>query len=213
MIDIGKVNQLEVAREVDFGVYLHGDEIDTEILLPKKYMPQNCRVGDLIDVFVYMDSEDRIIATTERPLAQVGEFAYLKVVSTTRFGAFLDWGLPKDLLVPFREQKLKMVKGKSYLVYIYVDEETDRIVASSKIDRWLGNKKVSYKNGQEVDLIIANKTSLGFNAVINNAHWGIIFNSDLFQTIKTGQSIKGFIKKSVQIIKLIYCYRNPDMKK
>ncbi len=195
MIEIGRFNKLEVAKEVEFGVYLYGDEIDEEILLPKKHVPKNCQVGDLLDVFIYMDSEDRIIATTEIPLAQADEFAYLKVVSVTKVGAFLGWGLSKDLLVPFREQKQKMVQGRSYLVYIYVDEKTDRIVASSKLDKWLGYTPVNYESGQAVDLLIAHKTELGFNAIINGLHWGIIFNTDLFQPLKTGQRLNGFIKK------------------
>ena len=195
MIEIGKFSNLDIVKEVDFGVYLSDEYGEEEILLPSKYVPENCKTGDTLKVFIYRDSEDRLIATTEVPLAQADEFAYLKVVSVTRIGAFLDWGLPKDLLVPFREQKQKMINGKSYLVYIYVDEQTDRIVASSKIDRWLDNRPATYKNGQEVDLLIANKTSLGYNAIIEQSHWGIIFNNDLFQRIKTGQQIKGFIKK------------------
>jgi len=127
MVEIGKLNRLKILKEVDFGVYLDGDWLG-EILLPKKYVPQNCKPDDMIEVFVYFDSEDRPIATTEKPIAMVGEFAFLKVVSVSSFGAFLDWDLPKDLLVPFREQKNKMKEGYSYLVYIYVDDETDRIV-------------------------------------------------------------------------------------
>ena len=195
MIEIGKFSNLDIVKEVDFGVYLSDEYGEEEILLPSKYVSENSKTGDTLKVFIYRDSEDRLIATTEVPLAQADEFAYLKVVSVTRIGAFLDWGLPKDLLVPFREQKQKMINGKSYLVYIYVDEQTDRIVASSKIDRWLDNRPATYKNGQEVDLLIANKTSLGYNAIIEQSHWGIIFNNDLFQRIKTGQQIKGFIKK------------------
>lgn len=195
MIDIGRYNKLEVAKEVEFGVYLYGDEIDEEILLPLKHVPKNCKVGDLLDVFIYMDSEDRIIATTEKPLAQADEFAYLKAVSVTKIGTFMNWGLSKDLLVPFREQKQKMVQGKSYIVYIYVDEKTDRIVASSKIDKWLGSTSEYYKPGQEVDLLIAHQTDLGVNAIINNMHWGVIFNNDLFQPLKTGQRLTGFIKR------------------
>ena len=142
MVQIGKYNTLEVLREVDFGIYLKGDN-DEEILLPSRYVPHNCRLGDKINVFVYLDSEDRIIATTEHPYAQVGEFAYLQVKSTNRVGAFLDWGLMKDILVPFREQKMTMKEGYSYIVYLYVDNESQRIAASAKLDKYLDNVPIN----------------------------------------------------------------------
>lgn len=195
MLEIGKFNSLEIVKKVDFGVYLYGDKYDPEILLPSKFVPKNAEVGDKVDVFVYFDSEDRIIATTKKPKAVVGEFAYLKAVSTTRIGAFLDWGLEKDLFVPFREQKQKMVTGNSYLVYVYSDEQTDRLVASSKIDKWLDKTEAEYKAGQEVVCIVINQTTMGVNVIINNLHRGFIFKEDVFQLLKNGQTVNAYIKK------------------
>lgn len=193
MAAIGQWNELEVVKTVDFGIYLDGGP-HGEILMPKRYVPEQYEIGDQLNVFVYLDSEDRLIATSETPKAVVGEFALLKVVSTTSIGAFLDWGLPKDLLVPFREQQQKMEAGHSYLVYIYLDDESQRIVATSKLNKCLNNIPVDYEVGEEVDLIIANQTDLGFNAIVDNSHWGMIFKNEIFQPLKTGQKLKGFIK-------------------
>ncbi len=193
MAAIGTVNELEVIKEVDFGIYLDGAQ-HGEILMPKRYVPQGCKVGDRIEAFIYLDSEDRLVATTERPIAMVGEFAKLKVIAVTRIGAFLDWGLPKDLLVPFREQQQKMEEGKSYLVYIYLDDESQRIAGTSKLDKCLDNIPIDYEEGEEVDLIIAGQTELGYKAIIDNSHWGMLFKNEVFQTLKIGQKIKGYIK-------------------
>lgn len=195
MLEIGKVNKLEVSKLVDFGVYLLGDVHDPEILLPKRYVPKDCKPGDMLDVFIYFDSEDRIIATTRQPKAMVGQVAYLKSVAVTRIGAFLDWGLEKDLFVPFKEQNQKMQIGHSYLVYIYVDDRTERIAASSRLNRWLDTETSDLEEGQKVDLIIANKTDLGFNAIINHRYKGFIFENDIFQELSTGQQLGGYIKK------------------
>ena len=194
MATIGTLSELEVVKTVDFGVYLAGG-MHGEILLPKRYIPENCQVGDRIEVFIYLDSEDRLVATTEKPLAMVGEFAMLKVVEITSFGAFLDWGLMKDLLVPFREQQEKMEKGKSYLVYVYLDNESQRIVATSRLDKCLGNIPVDYEAGEEVDLIIAGKTELGYKAIVDNSHWGVIYHNEVFQPLHPGEKLKGFIKQ------------------
>lgn len=194
MAAIGTLNELEVVKTVDFGVYLDGGQ-HGEILVPKRYVPENCQVGDLLEVFIYLDSEDRLVATTEKPLAMVGEFAMLKVVEITTFGAFLDWGLLKDLLVPFREQQVKMEKGKSYLVYVYLDNESQRIVATSRLDKCLGNIPVDYESGEEVDLIIAAKTDLGYKAIVDNSHWGILYHNEVFQPLHPGEKLKGFIKQ------------------
>ncbi|MEL7586118.1 MAG: S1-like domain-containing RNA-binding protein [Prolixibacteraceae bacterium] len=194
MAAIGTLNELEVVKTVDFGVYLDGGSHD-EILLPKRYVPENCQVGDRLEVFIYLDSEDRLVATTEKPLVMVGEFALLKVVEITSFGAFLDWGLMKDLLVPFREQQEKMEKGKSYLVYVYLDNESQRIVATSRLDKCLGNIPVDYEAGEEVDLIIAGKTDLGYKAIVDNSHWGVIYHNEVFQPLRPGEKLKGFIKQ------------------
>ena len=193
MLEIGRLNNLRVVKEVDFGVYLDGGEFG-EILLPKKYVPKNCRPGSIIEVFIYLDSEDRIIATTQKPYAMVGEFAELKVVSVSAAGAFLDWGLQKDLLVPFREQKQKMIKGKSYVVYVYFDEKSERIAASAKLHKYLDSAPVDFRPGEEVDLLIYDETEMGYNAIINKTHMGLIHKNDVFQTLETGQKIKGYIK-------------------
>lgn len=194
MASIGTLNELEVVKTVDFGVYLDGGA-HGEILLPKRYIPENSKPGDRLKVFIYLDSDDRIIATTEKPLAMVGEFVLLKVAAVTAMGAFLDWGLPKDLLVPFREQKVKMEKGKSYLVYVYLDHESQRIVATSKLDKCLGNIPADYEPGEEVDLIIADKTELGYKAIVDNSHWGIIYHNEVFQSLRQGEKLKGYIKQ------------------
>lgn len=194
MAEIGKYNTLKVVKEVDFGVYLDGNE-HGEILLPNRYVPENINEGDSLEVFIYLDSEDRIIATTEEPLATVDEFAYLEVKAVTSLGAFLDWGLPKDLLVPFREQKTKMEEGKKYIVYIYFDIESKRIAASAKLDKFVDNLPVEYEEEQKVELLIVNKTDLGFNAIIEDAHYGVLYANEIFTNLTTGQRIFGYIKK------------------
>ena len=193
-MQIGKYNRLKVLRKLEFGYYLDGQELG-EILIPLRYAPADLKIGSQIEVFVYFDSEDRIIATTERPIAKVGEFAYLNVVSVNDIGAFLYWGLPKDLLVPFREQKVKMVEGKSYLVFIYIDAMTDRIAASAKIDQFLNHDPINYLPGDEVDLIIAGISEIGYKAIINNRHLGILYKNEVFTDLKIGQETKGYIYK------------------
>ncbi len=194
MVEIGRFNTLTVVKIVDFGIYLDGGERG-EILMPKEYVPDNCFPDDEIKAFVYFDSEDRIIATTEVPYVQVGEFAFMKVVATSSVGAFLDWGLRKDLLVPFREQRDPMAEGKSYLVYAYVDKVSDRIVASTKIDKYLDQVFPDYTPNQEVDILVARKTDLGYAVIVNNAHWGLIYDNEIFQRLKIGQRLKGYIKR------------------
>ena len=173
MVEIGKYNTLTVVKIVDFGVYLDGGERG-EILMPKEYVPTNCSPDDEVEVFVYFDSEDRIVATTEIPAIQVGEFAFLKVVAVSKVGAFLGWGLRKDLFVPFREQRDPMVEGKSYLVYAYVDKASDRIVASTKIEKFLDQVFPDYEPGEEVEILIARKTDLGYAVIVNHAHLSLI---------------------------------------
>lgn len=194
MVEIGKFNTLTVVKLVDFGIYLDGEERG-EILMPKEYVPDNCSPDDEVKAFIYFDSEDRIVATTEQPNVQVGEFAYMKVVAVSQVGAFLDWGLRKDLLVPFREQREPMAEGRSYLVYAYVDKASDRIVASTKIDKYLDQVFPEYEQGQEVTLLVARKTDLGYSVIIDNAHWGLIYDNEVFQTLKIGQKLKGYIKE------------------
>ncbi len=211
-MEIGKINELKVVKEVDFGVYFDGGEYG-EILMPKRYVPKDCNLEDTISVFVYRDSEDRLIATTEMPMAMVGDFALLEATSVTTVGAFLDWGLPKDLLVPYREQRHKMEKGKKYIVYIYLDNESKRIVASSKIDRFLDNLPPEYKENQEVDLFITGKTEIGYKAIINGSHTGMLYENEVFQTIKQGQRLKGFIKKIRDDEKIDLCLEKPGFEK
>lgn len=184
---------MTVLKTVDFGVYLDGGDRG-EILMPKEYVPEGCSPDDEVRAFVYFDSEDRIVATTEKPAVMVGEFAFLKAVAVNRVGAFMDWGLRKDLLVPFREQRDPMVEGKSYLVYVYLDKASDRIVASTKVDKYLDQTFPDYEPNQEVDLLVARKTDLGFAVVINNAHWGLIYDNQIFQPVKIGQRLKGYIQ-------------------
>ena len=194
MIKIGRTYELDVIKAVDFGFYLDAEDLG-EVLLPAKYAPSDLVEGDYLDVFLYLDSEDRPVATTQTPKARVGEFAYLEVVDNTSVGAFLDWGLEKDLLVPFSEQHRPMEVGRSYLVYVYIGQADGRIVASSKIDKFLDDDEPhNFKPQQVVNLIIANSTDLGYKAIINHNHWGVLYKNEVHQRLSFGQSIKGFIK-------------------
>lgn len=212
MIEIGKWNTLEVLKELDFGIYLDGKE-QGEVLMPIRYVPKDVKIGDTIDAFIYFDSEDRIIATTEKPFAQVGDFALLQVVSVSGIGAFLDWGLMKDLFVPFREQKQKMEVGYTYVVYIYVDEMSGRIAGSAKVENFLDKTPPEFKEGQEVDLIIYMQTDIGYKAVINNTHTGVLFDSDVFRTLHRGEHTKGYIKKIREDLKIDLLLNKPGYEK
>lgn len=194
MIQTGRYNTLKVVKFVDFGVYLDGAE-KGEILLPARYVPEACEVGEDLEVFIYLDSEDRIIATTEKAYAQVGEFAMLRVIAVNNIGAFLDWGLMKDLLVPFREQKMNMVAGRSYLVYVYLDPDSQRIAASAKLEKFLDNVLPEYQVGEEVSLIVESESDLGYNAIINHLHRGILYHDELPGPLNKGQQLKAYIKK------------------
>jgi len=194
MAILGKVNPLKVVKIVDFGVYLDGGS-DGEILLPKRYVPEVCEIGDTVQVFIYNDSEDRLIATTEKPYAMVGEFAALEVVEVNEVGAFLDWGLMKNLMVPFREQKLKMEEGRRYPVFVFVDFDSKRITASAKIEKFVDESKPELEVGQEVDLLIYKKTDMGWKAVINQQYTGVLYDNEIFKEIHTGETMKGFVKQ------------------
>jgi len=194
MVEIGRMNRLAVSRQSDFGLLLDGGELG-EILLPKRYIPKVWKTEDKLDVFVMRDSEDRLMATTDKPTAMVGDFALLRVKDVTKIGAFLDWGMPKDLLVPFREQRVPMKQGQSYLVHIYLDRVSGRIVASSKLDKFLRNSRRFYKQGEKVSLIIWQQTDLGYKAIINNERWGMVFHNDVFQPLERGQQLDGYIKQ------------------
>ncbi len=194
MISVGQTYYLKVVKYTDFGFFLEAGELGL-VLLPRKYAPKGLSVDDTIEVFLYLDSEDRPIATTQKPKAKVGEFAYLKVLAKTEVGFFLDWGLDKDLMVPFSEQHRPMEVGKSYLVYLYLDKIDERITASSKIDKFLDDDKPhEFQAKQAVSLIIANSTELGFKAIVNHSHWGVLYKDDVHQRLSFGQSISGFIK-------------------
>lgn len=194
MITVGQSYVLEVVRIVEFGAYLDAENLG-EVLLPRHYMPRALAVGESVRVFLYLDSEDRPVATTQQPRARVGEFAYLRVVDNTPVGAFLDWGLDKDLLVPFAEQHRPMEVGHSYLVYLYVDATDGRIAASSRIDKFLDDERPhNFRPGQAVDLIIANTTDLGYKAIINHSHWGVLYTDEVFERLSFGQHKKGYIK-------------------
>ena len=192
-IVLGKYNQLEVVKEVDFGVYLNGGD-DGEVLLPTRYVPEGTKPGDMLNVFIYLDNEERLIATTLEPKVQVGEFACLEVAWVNEYGAFLDWGLPKDLLVPFREQRSEMKQGYKYIVYIYADVESRRLVASAKLNKFLDNTPVEYEYNEEVDLLVTQKTDLGWKVIVNSRHSGMIYDNEIFVPIQKGDRIKGYVK-------------------
>ncbi len=200
---LGKMNVLKAAWRVDFGMYLEGGGYEGKILLPERYVPEDLQVGDEIEVFLYLDNEERLIATTLEPKAMVGDFAYLEVAWVNEYGAFLDWGLMKDLFCPFREQKRRMEKGRSYIVHVHIDEDSYRIVASAKVDRYLVHtspypdgtpgEPVPYHVGDEVDLLVWQKTDLGFKVIIDNAYSGLLYDTQIFRNIHTGDRMKGFI--------------------
>lgn len=193
-IELGKYNTLKVVKEVDFGMYLDGGE-EGEILLPSRYVPEECQPGDELKVFIYLDNEERLVATTLTPLVQVGEFACLEVAWVNQYGAFLNWGLMKDLFVPFGEQKMKMQVGKSYVIHAHLDDESYRIVASAKVDRYLSKERAAYESGQEVDILIWQKTDLGFKAIIENQFSGLLYESEIFQPLHTGMRLKAYVKQ------------------
>ena len=192
MIIIGKFNKLKVERVVDFGVFLDGGNLG-EILLPSIYVPSDCEQGDEIDAFIYCDSDDELIATTKKPKATVGELALLRVRNINFVGAFLDWGLNKDLLVPFDEQLKRMEEGECYVVYIYQEPGHIRLAASSKVENYLNETTPEYEVGEEVDLLIYDESDLGFKAVINRTHTGLIYHSEIFKHIETGDELKGYV--------------------
>lgn len=193
-IKLGEYNLLEVVKEVDFGVYLDGSE-DGEILLPTRYVPQGCKPGDVLNVFIYLDMDERLIATTLQPYVKVGEFACLEVAWVNQYGAFLDWGLMKDLFVPFREQKMKMIKGNSYVVHVHLDEDSYRIVASAKIEKFLSKDMPEYNPGDEVEVLIWQKTDLGFKVIVDNKFSGMIFKNEIFTDVRTGMKMHAYIKQ------------------
>ena len=192
--DIGKINTLIAARHEPQGFYLRGEDPFDQVLLPNAYIPEGFKVGDEIDVFVYLDNEERITATTLVPYIQINDFAALTVAQVNRMGAFMDMGIVKQLLVPYKEQAIPMEEGKTYVVYMYLDQKTERLVGTSKFNRYLSNEGCSLEKGDEVDLMVLHSSSLGTNVIINKEHLGLIFRSDVNQPVKLGQKLKGFIK-------------------
>jgi len=190
---IGKTTRLKAKEKTDSGFYLTDDTGD-EVLLPGSYCPESLRPGDEIDVFVYKDSSDRPVAVTSKPLAEAGEFAWMQVSEVNRFGAFVDWGLPKELLVPFAEQHQKLTAGNSYLIYVKLDNVTDRLVGSAKLNKYFDDDPSGLKEGQEVELLFYQKTELGFKALVNGKYNGLLFSSDAHRQIRLGESYRGFVK-------------------
>ncbi len=193
-MEIGKINKLTAARSTDNGYYLT-DNDGNEVLLPNAYVADDLKIGNEIEVFVYKDSEDRIVATTLKPYVQFEEFAYLKVKEVNDYGTFMDWGLPKDLMVPFAEQTEKMEEGNWYLIFLLEDEQTERLIGSSKVNEFTFTTEIDVNTGDEVDLLLYNITELGMNAIVNNLYKGLIFKSDIHKNIKPGDRIKGFVKQ------------------
>ncbi|MDE5686153.1 MAG: GntR family transcriptional regulator [Paramuribaculum sp.] len=190
---IGNYNMLRVSRTSDYGIYLV-DEAGHEVLLPSRYVTEEMKEGSDVEVFVYNDSEDRPVATTERPVATVGEFAFLSVKAVNRIGAFLDWGLMKDLLVPYNQQQDKMTPGRAYPVYIYLDDASKRIVASARIGRFLGNLYPDLKRGQKVDVLIYKRTPIGYACIVDNAFKGMLYSNELFRPVEIGNRLEAFVK-------------------
>jgi predicted RNA-binding protein (virulence factor B family) len=192
-MDIGKFNDLIAARVTEQGYYLKDTE-GNEVLLPNKYVPKSFKVGDEINVFVYTDSEDRIIATTLEPNIIIGEFAVLEALEVNKTGAFMDWGLEKDLLVPYSEQRTRIQRGNMYPVYMYLDEKTNRLVGTTKIDKYLERDDIVLERGEEVELLICDQTDIGINVIINDTYRGLLYDNELFQAVTTGDRMPGYIK-------------------
>lgn len=193
-VRLGRYNQLEVVKEVDFGVYLDGGD-DGEILLPARYVPEDCQPGDMLNVFIYLDNEERLVATTLTPYAQVGDFACLEVAWTNQYGAFLDWGLMKDLFVPFREQKNKMEKGERYVVHVHLDEDSYRIMASAKVERYLSSDMPPYHPGDGVEILVWQRTDLGYKVIVDNRFGGLIYATDVVRPLSTGTKTEAYVRQ------------------
>jgi uncharacterized protein len=196
---VGRYNSLQVVKQTNFGLYLDGGQ-DGEILLPNRYVPKELAAGfssedeEWVNVFVYLDSDDKLIATTEKPKVQVGEFASLKVLEVNSIGIFLDWGLSKDLLLPYSEEKHPLKAGDYCVVHVYLDKSR-RITATTRLDRYLDKTAANYSTGQEVDLLVVEETAMGFKAIINNKHWGLIHKNEVFKFLRSGKQEKGYIKE------------------
>ncbi|WP_029033438.1 CvfB family protein [Salinimicrobium terrae] len=195
MLAIGEYHTLKIDRDTDPGLFLKDDD-GNEVLLPNKYKPETFEIGDELEVFVYLDHEERPVATNLKPFVKLDEFGYLKCVEVSDIGAFMDWGLEKHLFVPFKEQAMKMREGERYLIFCYLDELTERLVGSSKVDAFLDNSQLTVEPFEEVGLIIANPTELGWNVIVNEIHKGLLYKDDVFQKLHVGDRLKGFVKKT-----------------
>lgn len=207
-MELGTTNRMRVVKKLDFGLYLDGKELG-EILLPTRYIPDDCSIDDEIKVFLYKDSDDRLIATTLTPYVMVGQCAHLKVVDVNKVGAFMDWGLLKDLFVPHSEQNGRMEMGRSYVVNVYVDDIDERITATAKLDGWLNEEGIYFKPLQAVDLLICGRTELGYKAIVNHTHLGLIYENEVFQSLKYGQQLSGYIKTIRDDKKIDLCLQLP----
>lgn len=192
MIKLGDYNTLKIVKSVDFGLYLDGGNAG-EILLPTRYVPKNAKIGDELEVFIYLDQDEKLVATTLHPLAKVGDIACLEVAWVNEYGAFLNWGLMKDLFCPFREQKMRMQKGYHYVVYVKEDEESHRLIATAKVDKYLYTDRPPYKHGDAVDILIWQKTDLGFKAIVDNHYQGLIYEDQIFQPLHTGDRMTAYV--------------------
>ncbi|HDM8145590.1 TPA: GntR family transcriptional regulator [Vibrio harveyi] len=195
MIKIGQINSLEVIKTADFGVFLDGEDYGS-VLLPNKYVPEGTELGAHLDVFLYFDSESQLAATIDKPIAQVGEWGLMKIEGINKTGAFVNWGIKeKDLLIPFSEQRARFTAGQNILVYVYTDKASGRIVGTTKFNKWLDKTPANYEVNEQVDLIIAERSQLGYKAIVNGEHWGMIFPSDVFGKLFIGKKLKGYIKQ------------------
>ncbi|MGR3811858.1 CvfB family protein [Jiulongibacter sp. NS-SX5] len=194
MLKVGELNKLKVLRGTSVGYYL-GDDEGNDVLLPHKYIPEDAEVGHEIEVFLYRDSEDRIIATNLEPLIKLNKFACLEVMAVTRFGAFLDWGLEKELLVPFKEQNQKLKTGDWAIVYLYLDDETDRLVASARVNRYLETEEINLEEGEEVEILPYEKSDLGQNVIVNDLYRGLVYQNEIFKPLNWGDRTKAYVKK------------------
>ncbi|GLT17978.1 hypothetical protein GCM10007938_17560 [Vibrio zhanjiangensis] len=194
MIRVGRINHLEIVKKTDFGLFLDAGDYGTS-LLPNRFVPPEAEIGQFLDVFLYFDSDNQLVSTTESPIAQVGEWGLMKIEGVNNTGAFADWGIKgKDLLIPFSEQRTRFSAGQTVLVYVYTDKASGRIVGTTKFNKWLDKTPAQYEPNQQVDLIIAERSDLGFKAIVEGQHWGMIFKSDVFGKLFIGKRLKGYIK-------------------
>ena len=209
-MNIGQINTLTVTDEFPFGFYLGDENPDEKVLLPANESPAGCKIGDELDVFIYHDNDDRIVATTRQPKAMLHDVAVLKVKHLSKVGAFLDWGLSKDLLVPFNEQDKPMSEGLEYVVYVFQDEETGRLAASTRLHDFLSENGQDFTEKQAVDLTICGRSDMGYKAVVNGTHLGLIFKDEVFQSLRIGDQVKGFVKRVRADNKIDLCFQFHD---